>query len=245
MAERIARQEMPGQAQSVAPGRWRRAAADHRSGTPATAAAAPPTSPAPSPRHRAAGFRRDMRQALGPAGDRAGGQIEPVAEVGQHGEFPLDDLGQQSRRPAAARGIRRSRPAKIRGQRFAFGQARPRRPHRPRSAWPAASPPPSHAAAPAWIISPVKLPSWSDSRAVHCTWTILPGCQVPALPREAPPRARPRCKPCASVITVATRVALAIGADVEDDRGGVPFHAADFTADAAGTPFALRVKVRC
>ncbi len=59
-------------------------------------------------------------------------------------------------------------------------------------------------AAPACTSSPVKLPSWSDSRATQRTSRKLPGCQIAAPERDAPPRARPRCRPCASVITVTT-----------------------------------------
>ena len=35
------------------------------------------------------------------------------------------------------------------------------------------------------------------------------------------------------------RIALVVGADVEDDRGGVPFHAVEFSGNVGGAPFVL------
>ena len=44
------------------------------------------------PRHRAAGFRRDINQLSGLAGRGAGFQIEPEAELGQHGQLEFDEM---------------------------------------------------------------------------------------------------------------------------------------------------------
>src|SRR5256886_6910232 len=44
------------------------------------------------PRYRAPGFRRDINELSGLAGRGAGFQIEPEAELGQHGELEFDEM---------------------------------------------------------------------------------------------------------------------------------------------------------
>ena len=170
---------------------------------PGSAAAAAAVRPHAGRRrgHRAAGLRRDVGQPGGLPGHRAARQIEAVAEVGEQHRLPAHQVGQHRR---ALRQVRdQVQQARTRADAARVPAARPPPRRRPRTA----SPAPAHRPSPerrrdapvrreaAELIGQPRDPAHLHEVA------RLPDRRL--RPRDAPPRARPRCAPCSAVITVA------------------------------------------
>ena len=148
-------------------------------------------------------FGETKTEPSGLPGDGAARQIEPVTQLGQQHQPPSGPGRRASRRPAATARSAEAGP-RTRADAARVPAARLPPPRTSKTASPSASGSSIASAAPGCTSSAEKLPSCSASRATQRTCTILPACHTAVRPRAPPPRARPRCTPYSSVITVAT-----------------------------------------
>ena len=150
----------------------------------------------------AAGLRRDEGEARRLAGDRAAGQIEAVAEIGEQHRLPADQVAQH-RLALRQMGDQVQQAVEHARMRLTFRQGAlpPRR--TPPTASPAQAHRPWRAPPPGCTSSALKLPSCSASRATQRTCTRLPGCQIAVRPRAARRAPGRDARRAPSVITVA------------------------------------------